>query len=140
MPNLCEKIKVFVGLIPRRKTSKKCREPKWNKVFREQEQYGEVQGEEKNAECYCILPESLGERETEIYRFVLDYLQDKTGEWIPRSEIVNHIIYLGKPENAIRGHMTNFCMVSSKNRKTNNEMDNGLLFKKIRDRWLVRLN
>jgi len=142
MPNLCQQIKVFVGLIPKRKTTKKCREPHWNKVSREEEQYGEVEEEKKieEGEFYCVLPERLAERETEVYRLALDYLQDKRNIWVPRSELVNYMVSLGKPENAVRGHMTNFCIVTNKNIKTNNEAKTGILFKKIRDRWLVRLN
>jgi hypothetical protein len=39
----CEQIKMFVGNIPRRRTTKKCAEPVWNKVAKEREQYGEVE-------------------------------------------------------------------------------------------------
>jgi len=139
MPNLCEKIKVFVGLIPRRKTSKKCREPKWNKVFREQEQYGVVE-EEKNGEYYRILPERLAPRESEIYKYALDYLQDKTGKWIERPQVVEHAVRAGENEFAVKSFLTHICVTQSKNIKTNSENAQGLLFKKEQNRWYVRLN
>jgi hypothetical protein len=41
MPELCKQIKMFVGHIPRRRTTKKCAEPEWNCVAKEREQYGE---------------------------------------------------------------------------------------------------
>lgn len=42
MPDLCEEIKIYVGNIPQRRTTKKCKEPHWNKVAHEREQYEEV--------------------------------------------------------------------------------------------------
>ena len=48
MPNLCAQIKMFVGHIPRRRTTKKCEEPHWNKVAKEREQYEDLLEEEKN--------------------------------------------------------------------------------------------
>jgi hypothetical protein len=39
---------MYVGNIPQRRTTKKCREPRWNKVAKEQEQYEDVVVEEEN--------------------------------------------------------------------------------------------
>jgi hypothetical protein len=94
MPNLCEQIKVFVGLIPRRKTSKKCREPKWNKVFREQEQYEQVQGEEKNEEAgQGWLVYRSSEVHKNIYQTIEKVLLEQgwTNMWIKRCEIQAYI-------------------------------------------------
>jgi hypothetical protein len=93
MPNLCEKIKVFVGLIPRRKTSKKCREPKWNKVFREQEQYGVVEEEKKIEDGDGWLVYRSSEVHKNIYQTIEKILleQEWINIWVKRSEIENYI-------------------------------------------------
>ena len=145
MPDLCEEIKMYVGNIPQRRTTKKCKEPCWNRVAKEQEQYGEVMEEEKdddeNGKFYCILPQRLAPRETEIYRYAMDYLQDKTGQWIERSKIVDHAVRDGEVDNTVRGFFNSMCSVDKKKHfKTNSETQSGLLFKKSGDRWFMKLN
>jgi hypothetical protein len=96
MPNLCEQIKVFVGLIPRRKTSKKCREPKWNKVFREQEQYGEVEEENKvedveDGQGWLVYRSSQIQKKAyeDIEKVLLE--QGWTNMWVKRNEIESYL-------------------------------------------------
>ncbi len=42
MKTLCETLKIFVGLIPKRKLTKKIKQPEFNKVATVEEQYGGV--------------------------------------------------------------------------------------------------
>lgn len=142
MPDLCEEIKIYVGNIPQRRTTKKCKEPQWNKVANEKEQYEEVdETYEENGEYCCIIPQRLAPRETEIYRYAIDYLQDKTGQWIERSKIVDHAVRYGEVDNTVRGFFNSMCSPDKKKHfKTNSESQNGLLFKKSGDRWFMKLN
>jgi len=143
MPELCKQIKVFVGHIPRRRTTKKCAEPDWNRVAREQEQYGEVENKEEKdyaGEYYCVLPNNLAPRETEIYKYAIDYLQDKPGQWIERSKIVEHAVRNGENQFVVQGRFTDMCSKQSKSFKTNLETTSGLLIKKVQNRWHIRLN
>jgi hypothetical protein len=96
---------------------------------------------EENGKLYCILPQRLAPRETEIYRYAVDYLQDKTGQWIERSKIVDHAVRDGEVDNTVRGFFNSMCSVDKKKHfKTNSETQSGLLFKKSGDRWFMRLN
>jgi hypothetical protein len=136
LPELCEKIKVFKGLIPRKRTSKKCAEPLWNRVSKKEYQYDEMD----EGEYYCILPEKLGTREKEIYDYTVDYLFEKRGTWVSRTEIVGHIIGFNERENTIRGHLSDMCRFTHKYTKTPEDSHSGLLFKQQRNRWFIRLN
>lgn len=142
MPELCEEIKMYVGNIPKRRTTKKCAEPQWNKVAKEREQYGEVE-EEKNIEegqFYCVLPDKLAPCEMEMYRYAVDYLQDKTGQWIERSKIVEHAVRGGENEYAGKARLKDMCLKERRSIRTNDETTTGLLFKKEQNRWFLRLN
>jgi hypothetical protein len=141
---LCKQIKMFVGHVPRRRTTKKCPEPEWNLVAKEREQYGEVdEKEEKESvgEYHRVLPERLAPREAEMYKYALDYLQDKTGQWIERSKVVEHAVRGGEVDNTVRGFFNSMCSSEKKKHiKTTLETQSGLLFKKSGDRWFMRLN
>ena len=78
-----------MGLIPRRETSKKCREPKWNKVFREQEQYGDVEEEEKIEDGDGWLVYRSSGVHKNIYQTIEKVLLEQgwTNMWIKRCEI-----------------------------------------------------
>lgn len=93
MPNLCQQIKVFVGLIPKRKTTKKCREPHWNKVSREEEQYGDVEEEKKIEEGEGWLVYRSSELHKNIYNTIEKILLEQgwTNVWVKRSEIESYI-------------------------------------------------
>jgi hypothetical protein len=145
MPELCKQIKIFVGHIPRRRTTKKCAEPEWNQVAREQEQYRDiVENKEENkvveGEYYCVLPDKLAPREKVIYKCTIDYLQDKTGQWIERSKVVEHAVREGENQFVVQGRFTDMCLKQNKSFKTNLETTSGLLIKKVQNRWYIRLN
>jgi hypothetical protein len=140
MPTLCEQIKVYVGLVPKRKTTKKCDEPHWNLVAKEREQYGEVVEEKMDGMYYCVIVDKLAPREMEIYKYAVDYLQDKTGQWIERSKIVEHAVRGGEEEHSVRSFLKHICLTQSKNMRTESENIQGLLFKKSGNRWFIRLN
>jgi hypothetical protein len=84
MPDLCEEIKMYVGNIPQRRTTKKCREPRWNKVAKEQEQYEDVEVEKeekkmeantKNGYVYQVLQST---KETMIKKFLRNINPDSS--------------------------------------------------------------
>jgi len=92
MPELCEEIKMYVGNIPKRRTTKKCKEPQWNKVAKEREQYGEIE-EEKNledGEGWLVYRSS--ELQKTIYKTVEKILLEQgwTNIWVKRSEIESY--------------------------------------------------
>ncbi len=67
MRNLCDEINVFVGDIPRRKTTRKCRAPTWNMVATREEQYGEIEREIEGGYVATTLNSS---RNTKIFKFL----------------------------------------------------------------------
>jgi hypothetical protein len=76
-----------------------------------------------------------------MYKYALDYLQDKTGQWIERSKVVEHAVRGGEVDNTVRGFFNSMCSSDKKKHvKTTLEIQSGLLFKKTGDRWFMRLN
>jgi hypothetical protein len=92
MPTLCEQIKMFVGHIPRRRTTKKCTEPEWNKVAKEQEQYGEVDSDTDLEEGQGWLVYTT-ESQRVIYNAIEEVLsqQNWINVWVRRNEIEHHL-------------------------------------------------
>jgi hypothetical protein len=76
---------MYVGNIPQRRTTKKCKEPCWNRVAKEQEQYEEVVEEEKeekkmeantkNGYVYQVLQST---KETMIKKFLRNINPDSS--------------------------------------------------------------
>jgi hypothetical protein len=93
MPNLCQQIKVFVGLIPKRKTTKKCREPHWNKVANERDQYGDVEEEKKMEDGEGWLVYRSSEIHKNIYQTIEKILLEQgwTNVWVKRQDIESYI-------------------------------------------------
>jgi len=135
---------MYVGNIPQRRTTKKCKEPCWNKVAKEQEQYDEKTIENvvsvNEGEYYCVLPDHLGAREKEIYDYAVDFLQDKIGQWISRPQVVEYVAGFTENIDAVRAHLKDICYKPNKSFKVNSETRQGLLFKKEQNSWFLRLN
>lgn len=94
MPELCEEIKIYVGNIPKRRTTKKCAEPQWNKVAKEREQYGELLEEEKNieeGEGWLVYRSS--ELHKTIYKTIEKILLEQgwTNVWVKRQDIESYM-------------------------------------------------
>lgn len=94
LPQLCEKIKVFKGLIPRKRTTKKCMEPQWKKVQSERAQYEEVQEREsKEEDGSGWLVYQTSEIQKKAYQDIEKVLLDQgwINMWIKRSDIQTYI-------------------------------------------------
>lgn len=143
MMNLCEEVKVFVGNIPKRRTTKKVREPKWNRVYTEREQYEEAKvSEEKVGDIRVILDVRPGLILDEVRCAIVNELLNRgKNEWHPRSNIVSVLVSeynTFRNDNQVRGHMKSLFQDHS--RLTDDIHHTGLIMKKENDRLYFRLN
>jgi hypothetical protein len=82
---------MFVGNIPRRRTTKKCTEPVWNRVAKEQEQYeNEIDSEIEEGQGWLVY---TTDSQRVIYDAVEQVLiqQNWTNTWIKRNEIEHYL-------------------------------------------------
>jgi hypothetical protein len=143
MPELCEEIKIYVGNIPKRRTTKKCKEPQWNKVAKEQEQYGEVMEEEKNLGIYRVLPERLTQVRRNYYDRIVDYLEQsgQKNKWLKKSKVIKEITQDKQEVDIITSSLWNWVGQNSQcNEAAEIQNESGLLLKQNGHEWYIRLN
>lgn len=94
MPSLCSTIRVLLGSIPVRRTTKKCAEPVWNTVQTEAEQYAEAEIENKEEDDGSgWLVYQTSEIQKKAYQDIEKVLLDQgwINMWVKRSDIQMYI-------------------------------------------------
>jgi hypothetical protein len=151
MPELCKQIKMFVGHIPRRRTTKKCAEPEWNCVAKEREQYEQVEEEKEtrdimNGTYLLINPSLLRANNVSHYNRIIEYLQSsrQVNKWIPRMKIFKAIAKEVGEENRLNSNTWGWIAQDRSTCVCDQVADEntvGLLFTQLPNReWSIRLN
>ena len=128
LPELCEKIKVFKGLIPRKRTTKKCAEPLWNRVSKREYQYEDEKMEQEYDNYNYVMERVTSNGNTNISKFLQKIQPNRQ---YTKDELLNIARDSGYQQPAsIISSMTN----------PNTKFNCGWIFEKVVDKWIVRNN
>lgn len=145
MPSLCQAIRVYVGLIPKKRdTTQKCAEPLWNTVESKAEaEQDDVAVHDGSSRIFRVLPECLGEVSRAYYDKIVAYLRNtqRTRRWLLKADVLSMIYREIQERNVIKSSIWQWTAQSNFFEHAETEWESGLLIRQDETgAWYMRLN